>query len=155
MQAECWLIKIIVFIKQRIAEKLIVIFALGFEVYLLNHDLEATNMGIWLLQVDKIQYWLLVTLECLLRKKWRAVGVGSFLPKIEVFYRLECTKGGPHKNANSEMDVTNRAWSSFHTRNLVLLNIKAIYICASERSCYAISGNGVAYCPMTYFIRRY
>ena len=46
MQAECWLIKIIVFIKQRIAEKLIVIFALGFEVYLLNHDLEATNMGI-------------------------------------------------------------------------------------------------------------
>ena len=53
------------------------------------------------------------------------------------------------------MDVTNRAWSSFHTRNLVLLNIKAIYICASERSRYAISGNGVAYCPMTYFIRRY
>ena len=41
------------------------------------------------------QYRFLVTSGCLLsRKVWWAVWIGSFWPKIEVFYRPEWTKGG-------------------------------------------------------------
>ena len=31
--------------------------------------------------------------------------------------------------------------------------IKAIYIFASERSCYALSENGIVYCAMSYYLR--
>ena len=70
-------------------------------------------MGIWLQRVDKTQYRFLVTSGCpLSRKVWWAVWIGSFWPKIEVFYRPEWTKGGPHENefwvfSNSEMNITN------------------------------------------------
>ena len=60
-------------------------------------------------------YRFLVTSGCLFsRKVWWAVWIGSFWPKIEVFYRPEWTKGGPHDNEfwgfpNSELFQTFRS----------------------------------------------
>ena len=61
----------------------------------LLHELEPKKIGTWLQRVDKIQYRFLLTSGCLLsRKVWWALWIGSFWPKIEVFYRPEWTKGG-------------------------------------------------------------
>ena len=57
-------------------------------------------MSIWLRRVGKTQYRFLVTSRYLLsRKAWWDVWIGSFRPKIEVFYRPEWAKvGTPHGN---------------------------------------------------------
>ena len=39
---------------------------------------------------------------------------------------------------------------SFHISFLKCKSVKAIYICASEKSRYALLENGVIYCAMTY-----
>ena len=65
-------------------------------------------MSIWFRRVDETKYRFLATSGCLFsRKLWWAIGVGSFWPKIEVFYR-------PHEIefwlfSNSKMNVTDRS----------------------------------------------
>ena len=53
-----------------------------------------------------------VKTECIFSEVWWAIQFGSFYPKIELFFKPEWTKGGPHKNKfwvflNSEMIDTN------------------------------------------------
>ena len=131
-------------------------------------------MGIWLWWGTK--HIRVLTSECL------PFRIGSFCPKIEVFYRPELTKWGTtwkwilsiFKFRNECYKQVDEKWghfSSFMFSSWVMVfklskkvhflqfcaelskkstSIKAIYICASERYCYALSENDIVYYAITY-----
>ena len=64
-------------------------------------------------------------------------------------FRKECYK-------KLEQKKQMKKWGhlcSFHVPFLKYKSIKAIYVHASERSRYALSGNGIVYCAMTYLFQ--
>ena len=105
--------------------------------------------------------------------------IGSFWSKIEVFYRPELTKWETtwkwilsiFKFRNEKVDEKWGYISTFMFSSWVMVfklskkvhflqfcaelskkstPIKAIYICACERYCYALSENGIVYYAITY-----